>query len=78
MRGSSDTEQLAVNQQRAAHLLGVSVATLRRWAREGAGPDAIVMKGLVRYRRCDLEKFLERSRRQTEAEATPCLNPGRP
>ena len=63
MRGStSNTEQLAVNQRRAAYLLDLDVSTLRRWDREGKGPKVIRLGKLVRYRRCDLEKFLASSR----------------
>ena len=49
---------LAVNQQIAAHLLGISPSTLRRWRREGRGPRAIKLSRLVRYRLTDLKRFL--------------------
>ena len=65
MHEPADTEQLAVNQRRAAHLLDVDVSTLRRWDREGTGPEALRRGKLVRYRRRDLEKFLESLRRPT-------------
>ena len=53
---------LAVNQQTAAQLLGVSVATLRRWEQEGTGPTAIRLSRLVRYRLADLDRFLKACR----------------
>lgn len=65
-RSVTETEQLAVNQQRAAYLLDVSVATLRRWDRQGTGPEAVRRGKFVRYRRRDLERFLEDLRRPTE------------
>ena len=53
---------LAVNQQTAAQLLGVSVATLRRWEQEGTGLTAIRLSRLVRYRLADLDRFLKACR----------------
>ena len=59
-------EPLAVNQQTAARLLGISVATLRRWERQGRGPPALrmSMSRLVRYRPSDLKRFLARFREE--------------
>ena len=42
----------------AAQALGISVAALRRWRREGRGPAFVRMERCVGYRMCDLESFL--------------------
>lgn len=41
-----------------AKLLRVSVATIKRWRRERTGPPHIVVGGLIRYRRADVEAYL--------------------
>jgi excisionase family DNA binding protein len=49
----------------AARYLGVHVETIRRWAREGAIPAAkLGNRGGFRFRREDLDRFLERRRAQ--------------
>jgi predicted site-specific integrase-resolvase len=53
-------QALVVDQRTAATMLGVSVSTLRRWHREGRGPQLIRMWRLVRYRPEDLLRFLDR------------------
>ena len=42
--------------------LRVSVKTLYRWRHVGSGPPAHVFGGQLRYRRTDLELWLEQSR----------------
>ena len=50
----------------AAKYLGVHIETMRRWAREGVIPAAkLGNRGGFRFRREDLDCFLER--RRTEA-----------
>jgi excisionase family DNA binding protein len=52
----------------AAAYLGVHEETIRRWAREGAIPAAkLGNRGGFRFKRADLDKFLER-RRAEEVE----------
>ena len=47
----------------AAQYLGVHIETIRRWAREGAIPAAkLGNRGGFRFRRNDLDGFLERRR----------------
>jgi predicted site-specific integrase-resolvase len=57
-RTDEQGQVLAVNQQTAAGMLGVSVSTLRRWARDGRGPTPIRVSRLVRYRPEELDRFL--------------------
>jgi hypothetical protein len=47
-----------VREGEAARLLGVSVAALRRWRREGRGPAFVRIERCVGYRLCDLDSFL--------------------
>jgi excisionase family DNA binding protein len=47
----------------AAQYLGVHIETVRRWARQGEIPAAkLGNRGGFRFRREDLDKFLERRR----------------
>jgi hypothetical protein len=55
-------EPLVVDQETAARMIGVSASTLRRWRRQGVGPEAICISRLVRYRPRDLEQFLASSK----------------
>jgi excisionase family DNA binding protein len=41
-----------------AQILRVSVATIKRWRREKTGPTHIVVGGLIRYRRADVNAYL--------------------
>ncbi|MFF0243970.1 helix-turn-helix transcriptional regulator [Streptosporangium sandarakinum] len=42
-----------------AHICGVGVRTLERWAKQGIGPQPLKMgPRLVRYRRGDVERWL--------------------
>lgn len=57
MKDNSD-ELLTI--QQLAELLQVPVATIYRWRHRGEGPRGIRVSGRhVRYRRADVEKFLE-------------------
>ena len=51
-------EPLAVDQETAARLIGVSPSTLRRWTREGRGPRIVRISGVPRYRPDDLRSFV--------------------
>ena len=51
----------------AAKYLGVHIETMRRWAREGVIPAAkLGNRGGFRFRREDLEQFLESRRRSPD------------
>jgi predicted DNA-binding transcriptional regulator AlpA len=43
----------------AAVLLSVSQATLSRWRTQQSGPPNVNLQGIPRYRREDLEKWVE-------------------
>lgn len=45
-----------------AELLKVSVGTVRRWRREGIGPPVLWAGGRPRYRRADVDAWLQRER----------------
>lgn len=47
------------NEIELAKRLNVSVATVRRWRYEGGGPRFLKLGNLVRYRREDLDQWLE-------------------
>jgi hypothetical protein len=42
----------------AAELIGCSMRTLRRWRREGTGPEPVIADGRLCYRLCDLDRFI--------------------
>ncbi|GAA4630047.1 hypothetical protein GCM10023196_053800 [Actinoallomurus vinaceus] len=45
-----------------AALARISIATAKRWSRQGIGPEAVkVGPRLVRYRRADVEAWLSQS-----------------
>ena len=53
----------------AADFLDVKVATLRRWRWSGDGPPFIKLGvGAVRYRRSDLETYIEGQRRTSTSD----------
>lgn len=42
-----------------AQILRVSEATVKRWRREGTGPRHVQTGGLIRYRRTDVQAWLD-------------------
>src|SRR5260370_9450087 len=54
-----DTEWLTLGQ--AARFLGVAQSTIRKWSDQGRVPAFYTPGGHRRYRRTDLESFLDRS-----------------
>jgi excisionase family DNA binding protein len=58
---SSVEERLWTEQETAAYL-NVAVGTLRRWRAEGSGPPALRVGRTIRYRRSDVDRWLERER----------------
>ena len=59
MASRDDTEWLTLGQ--AARFLGVAQSTIRKWSDQGRVPTFYTPGGHRRYRRSDLETFLERS-----------------
>jgi excisionase family DNA binding protein len=52
-----------LTQQQLADELEVSLRTLERWRQEGTGPAFILVGRSPRYRRADIDAWLERQRR---------------
>ncbi len=55
----------------AARLLGLKVATLRRWRWGGKGPRFLKLGAAVRYDPADLTAFIEAGRRNSTSESSP-------
>jgi excisionase family DNA binding protein len=54
-----------MNSLEAAEYLGVSVATLKRWRGQEAGPPYIQMgERLIRYRQTDLDRWILSNRKE--------------
>ena len=45
--------------RQAAELTGISTVTLERWRVDGGGPPYVKLGRLVKYRRVDLDAFME-------------------
>lgn len=52
----------------ASQILNLKVTTLRRWRWSGEGPPHIKLGGAVRYRRSDLEAYIEAQRRTSTSD----------
>ena len=57
-----------VNEAEAAHLLSLSVKTLRRWRWAGKGPRFLKLGAAVRYDPADLSAFIEAGRRSSTSD----------
>ena len=68
---AGDGEWLTLGQ--AARFLGVAQSTIRKWSDQGRVPAFYTPGGHRRYRRSDLEKFLERSGPGGSAKAGPLI-----
>lgn len=51
-----------LNEKEVAALLQMKVSTLRAWRLRGKGPAFLKLGAAVRYRREDVEAFMDRSR----------------
>ncbi len=60
-----------VNEAEAAHLLSLSVKTLRRWRWAGKGPRFLKLGAAVRYDSADLTAFIEAGRRNSTSDPGP-------
>jgi predicted DNA-binding transcriptional regulator AlpA len=50
-----------LNEERAAEILSVTTAALRRWRRELRGPRYVKVGRLIRYRESDLETWIDQN-----------------
>jgi excisionase family DNA binding protein len=66
-----DSEWLTLGQ--AARFLGVAQSTIRKWSDQGRVPAFYTPGGHRRYRRSDLETFLERSGPGGQAKSGPLV-----
>jgi excisionase family DNA binding protein len=55
-------------ERQTADYLQVAVGTLRRWRAEGTGPPALRVGRTVRYRRSDVDAWVERQSKQPEQD----------
>ena len=60
-----------VNEAGAAHILSLSVKTLRRWRWLGKGPCFLKLGGAVRYDAADLTAVIEAGRRNSTSDPGP-------
>ena len=49
-----------LNEQQAAKMLNLNVASVRNWRLRGGGPKFIKVGRLVRYRPADIEDWIEK------------------
>jgi hypothetical protein len=64
-------EPLLVRESEAARLLGLKVATLRRWRWVGKGPPFRKIGAAVRYHLDDLSAFIQASLRGSTSDPGP-------
>jgi excisionase family DNA binding protein len=53
-----------LSEAEVAEYLNVSIDTMRRWRREGTGPPYVMAGSRPRYRREDVDRWLERQARR--------------
>ncbi len=66
----STESPLVVREPKAAQLLGVSIAALRRWRREKRGPAFVRLQRCIGYRMADIEAFIGENRVAPSPEHT--------
>jgi predicted site-specific integrase-resolvase len=60
-----------VNEKQAARILAVSISALRRWRREGRGPQFARLERCVRYDVRAIESFLAENSSENKKVADP-------
>jgi predicted site-specific integrase-resolvase len=60
-----------INEHTAAEILGLKVATLRRWRWSGDGPPFVRVGAAVRYDPSDLAAYIEAHRRRSTSDPGP-------
>ena len=58
MEQGAQTRTQMVSEKQAARILAVSIAALRRWRREGRGPEFAHLERCIRYDLRSLESFV--------------------
>ena len=58
-RALSAAQTPYLDTKQAAELTGISTVTLERWRVDGGGPPYVKLGRLVKYRRVDLDAFME-------------------
>lgn len=48
-----------LNEKEAAEYIGFAVSTLQDWRHKHIGPKYFKIRRTVRYRRCDLDEYIE-------------------
>lgn len=61
MDDNGSSEEL-LDVKRLAEFLSVSPYSVRRWHRQGMGPPSFRVGGMIRYRRSEVEAWLEAQR----------------
>ena len=56
--------------KQASEILGLHHVTLANWRAEGFGPKFVALGRAIRYRRDDLEAFVEQQLRQSTSDAS--------
>ncbi len=67
--GDMEIQELLLTESETARRFGVSVGGLRKWRREGQGPNFIRLGRLIRYSVPDLEEWLIANRQEADAKS---------
>ena len=57
--GSWMEPQMLLSEAQAADFLNLSACTLQQWRSKGRGPQFVKLNRMVRYRRSDIDAFVE-------------------
>jgi hypothetical protein len=57
-----------IREDRAAGMLGVSIAAMRAWRVRGGGPSYVKVGHLVRYRPADIKAFIDHNLRASTSQ----------
>ena len=64
----AEADRHLITETHAANILGLKVATLRRWRWVGRGPQFIKVGEAVRYDPADIHQFIEAGRRRSTSD----------
>ena len=69
-RQQTDKSPLLLTEQETGDLIGFSVRTLQKWRQVGGGPNFIKISArAIRYRRSDIDAWIESRVRRSSSEA---------